>query len=144
MCLLHPNSLHLSVRWTKRVFCMRAHVMWVGSWTFHCCFYSYHPFYSPKEEFYYLVSGLTFSFWNFYLFHLQPLNNSLSILISCGQQPLHCAELLRNKIDALWHGGLQLQHAGPQLSSFPQRNKKQRCWTCFPNLIVKSLCTFLV
>lgn len=125
MCVLHPNCLLLSVRWT-RVFCMRADIMWVGSLTFHCCCCSspFFFFYNPKEEFYYCVSCLTFSFCNFHLSHLQPVNNSLCILISYGQQLLHCAGLLRNKIDALWHGGLQLQHAGPQTLLLPTEEWK--------------------
>lgn len=81
-------------------------------------------FYNPREDFYYCVSGLNFSFCNFHLSHLQLLNSSLSILISYGQQLLHCAGLLRNKIDALWHGGLQLQDAGPQTPLLPTEEWK--------------------
>lgn len=125
--LLHPNLRFLSIRWAKRVICMRA---------------SHLFFYNPKEEFFYCVSGLTFSFCNFHHSHLQPVNKSLSILISFGQQLLHCAGLLRNKIDALWHGGLQLQHDGPQTLLLPTEGWKAGRLRCFPNLTVKRVYIF--
>lgn len=96
-----------------------------GILNFHCCCYL-PPFLTKKKikKLYYLDGDIAFNFCNFHLSHLQPVNNSLSILISYGQQLQHCAELLRNNIDDLWQGVLQLQHDSPQTLLLPSEEGK--------------------
>lgn len=138
-CLLHPHSFS-SFKMNQKSFLYenKCNVSEILKSSLLFCWSS--PFYNPRKKLCYCDCGLTFN--NFHIPHFQPVNNSLSILISYGQQLLHCAGLLRNKIDALWHGGLQLQLSGPQTPLLPSVEWKDL--RCFPNLSLKRIYTFSV